>query len=333
VGDRLGARKAAGIGAILIALGTLLRGISSDATSLLAYTFVYGVGMGWSFPNLPKLVIAWVPPDRAGMITGLLIAGQPLGMGLALATTMTFVFPLTNTFQGVFFFWSIPAILAAVLWWALVREPPHRQAHSAGSNTGGTSLRKVFKNRNLWLISTLILLAEFFFISFIGWAPTLLRLKGASADAAGLIASLAVWVIVPNLILMPRLAYKLRVRKPFIWVPSVILAGLSYAATRVPLSLSWLLMALAGIANSSRYGTIVALPIELMSEKEVGAASGLIMTFGFVGGAIGPYVGGHILDLTGSLEMSLLLLAGMSVATAIVALRLPETGRLASKSL
>jgi fucose permease len=91
-------------------------------------------------------------------------------------------------------------------------------------------------------------------------------------------------------------------------------------------------MALAGIANSSRYGTIVALPIELIPGKEVGAASGLILTFGFVGGAIGPYVGGHILDLTGSLEMSLLILAGMSAATAVIALKLPETGRLVSSA-
>lgn len=56
IADRIGIRKAASIGAIIIAVGTILRGTASDASSLLAFSFVYGVGLGWSFPSLPKLV-------------------------------------------------------------------------------------------------------------------------------------------------------------------------------------------------------------------------------------------------------------------------------------
>ena len=44
--DRIGIRKAAGIGVIVIVVGSLLRGISSDFLTLLAFTCLYGIGFG-----------------------------------------------------------------------------------------------------------------------------------------------------------------------------------------------------------------------------------------------------------------------------------------------
>ncbi len=46
VADRIGIRKAAGIGAILIAVGSTLRGNATDFNTLLGFTFVYGAGFG-----------------------------------------------------------------------------------------------------------------------------------------------------------------------------------------------------------------------------------------------------------------------------------------------
>ena len=44
--DRIGARKAAGIGIIIVAVGAILRSLATDAPSLLAFTFIYGIGAG-----------------------------------------------------------------------------------------------------------------------------------------------------------------------------------------------------------------------------------------------------------------------------------------------
>jgi MFS family permease len=85
-------------------------------------------------------------------------------------------------------------------------------------------------------------------------------------------------------------------------------------------------MALVGIAVNTRFPILLALPIELIPEGEVGTASGLILSIGCAGGIIGPLIGGRILDLTGSLDLSLLALTGISIATAVVAFMLPETG-------
>ena len=166
----------------------------------------------------------------------------------------------------------------------------------------------------------------FFFYSWTGWTPALIMLKGGTPDIAGFITSIVLWIGIPTVFLMPRLAYKLSLRKPFIWLPSIIIAIVAWGTIYTDLSLMWLPMVLVGIATNTRFATILALPVELMPEEEVGTASGLILSIGYMGGVIGPLIGGRILDLTGSLDQSLLVLSGVSVAMAIVAFMLPETG-------
>jgi len=324
--DRIGVRKAAGIGAIIIAVGTILRGTATNSPSLLAFTFIYGVGLGWSFPNLPKLVSAWVPREKAGVATGIFTSGILIGASLALAITMPVVFPITNTFQGVFFIWGIPPAIAAILWWTLVKQLPDNRIHGEPVTTAITPFRQILRSKNLWLVSIFFLLHNFFFYTWAGWAPMLVRLKGATPDLAGLITSMTLWVGIPTVFLMPRLSYKLGLRKPFLWATSITLALAAWGAIHISLPMSWFLMTLIGVANTTRYVTILALPVEMMPREDVGVASGLVLSIGYIGGVIGALIGGRILDLTGSLDLSLLVLTGVSIAAVSIAFRLPETG-------
>jgi len=68
----------------------------------------------------------------------------------------------------------------------------------------------------------------------------------------------------------------------------------------------------------------------MLPEKEVGTASGLILT-GHIGGLIGTLAVGRILELTGNLDLSLIILAVVSIITAGVTFMLPETGARANR--
>jgi cyanate permease len=322
--DRIGVRKAAGIGAIILAAGSALRAIATDSASLLAFTFIYGIGLGWSFPNLPKLVSLWMSRDRSGTITSIYMLGLYSGPALALALTAVVALPMTGTYQGVFLIWSIPAIAAAVMWWVFVREP-QQQLIQGNSSTGDFQLRTVFKNRNLWLLSTVALLQFFVFYTWTGWAPTLLILKGASASLAGFIASITIWTSIPVVFFMPKLSSKIGQRKPLIWGPGIALIVASLLAINVGLSFTWLPMVLVGFADAALLVTLITMIVEIFDAKQVGIATGILWTLGHIGGFIGPLVGGHILDNTGDLRLSLIILAIMSAALIIVASRLPET--------
>ena len=278
IADRIGVRKAAGIGAIMIAVGSILRGTATNPSSLLAFTFIYGVGLGWSWPNLPKLVSAWVPREKAGVATGIYSSGMYIGTALAVAITMPLVFPITNTFQGVFFIWGIPPIVAAILWWVLVKEPPRNRINSELASRDNTPLRRVLRNKSLWLLSIFTLFHCFFYYNWIGWAPALLMLKGATPELAGLITSITLWIGIPAVFLIPRLAYKLGLRKPFLWVPAIAMALAAWGAIHITLPMSWLPMVLVGIADCTILITTLTLLVEMVPEEEVGTATGLVLS-------------------------------------------------------
>jgi cyanate permease len=324
--DRIGIRKAAGIGAIMIAVGSILRGTATDFSTLLAFTFTYGAGIALAWPNLPKLVSLWVPRERITMATGIYIAASYVGFALPVAITMPLVFPITNTFQGAFFVWGIPTIVAAILWWGLIREPPSESVQAQQVARGDKPSYQIWRNKSLWLVAILFLLHQLFCYNWIGWAPALMMLKGATPSQAGLIASLFLWTGIPTSLLIPRLSNKLGLRKPFLWLPSITLAFASLGVIYITVPMGWPLMILAGIVSSAMFLTIMTLPVEMMPKEAVGTATGLMLSIGDIGGIIGPWIGGHIFDLTGSLNPSFLVLTGVAIAAAGIAFRLPETG-------
>ncbi|MFC2045283.1 CynX/NimT family MFS transporter [Chloroflexota bacterium] len=323
--DRIGIRKAAGIGAIIIAVGALLRGTTTDYLTIFTFTLLVGVGSALVFPNLPKLVSLWVPRDRFGAATGIYAAATSVSNAIAVSITLPLIFPITGTFQGTFLIWGIPAVIAAVVWWTLAKDPPSINIPQEQVIREHMPFRAVLKNKSLWLVAILFFLHNIFFTSWIGWAPALMQEKGAAPEVAALIASVTMWIAIPTVIFVPRLSDRLGLRKPFLWVSSTILVFASLWAVYVSVPMGWLLMAIVGLSSYSRFVTVMVLQAEIMP-KQVGLASGFILSIGFIGGVIGPWIGGYTLDVTGSLNLSMLILMGVSAAMAVIAIRIPETG-------
>lgn len=326
IADKIGIKRSAGISIIIVVIGTVLRGMATTPSSLLAFTFIYGAGLGLSFPNLQKLVSIWVPREKAGIGTGIFATGILTATALPLAITMPLIFPITNNFQGVFAFWSIPPIIAAIVWWLRIKEPPKDINSNSLAIDHRMLLRKVLRNGGIWLVAILFFLHDFYFSTWAGWAPTLMLLKGATPHMAGVIASVTIWVGIPTVFFIPRLSYKLGLRKPFLWIPGIAAAFIAWGTIEASIPLSWVLMALIGFVLEMRFVTIMALPVEISPKEEVGMASGLVLSVGFAGGVCGSLIAGRILDLTGSLNSALIVLIAVSIAATAVALRIPETG-------
>ena len=326
VSDRVGIKKTIGMGLIIMAAGAVLRSTATDFVSLLAYTFIFGFGFGWTFPNLPKLVSVHFEKDKANVAMGIVKSGFPIGTALGLGITVPIILPIAETYQGVFLIWSIPTIIAAVSWWLLIKQPSSKPSNIEQPSTSITSFRNAFSNKHLWLVAVLMSIHTFTFRNWSGWAPVMMMLKGASPGLAGLIASVTVWAVLPTFLLAPRLSHRIGLRKPFLWVPFIVSAIAFWVARYITINTSWFIMALVGAAAGTRYTTLMALPLELAHESEVGVASGMLLSIGYVGGVIGPLIGGRILDITQNLDLSLLVLTILSLAATFIALKVPEIG-------
>jgi cyanate permease len=328
--DRFGIRKTSGIGAIVMALGSLLTGSAGGFASLFVFTCLFGVGFSLVYPNLPKVVSTWFPREKAGIATGIYVIGIGFGAALALTITLPVILPLTHTFRGTFYIWSLPIIGAAVLWWLVVKNPRPSQNGQQGPEERslwrqGTSLQ-VLKNRHLWLVVLAFFCLDVHFYTWSGWTPKLMMLKGASPDFAALLTSIIQWVSLPGYFIIPWISYKVGLRRPFIWLPALILALASWGAIHVPVSLGWPLMIVVGITLSGTFPILLSLPVEMVPPESVGTASGLVLSLGYIGGIAGPLVTGYIVDATGTLSIPLLILFGVALIWTVSGFLLPETG-------
>lgn len=326
--DRIGIRNAGGMGAVIMAVGSLLTGKATSFMTLLAPTALFGVGFSLVYPNLPKLVSLWFSQERAGVATGIYVTGIGTGASLALTITLPVILPITNTFGGTFYIWSLPAILSAILWWIVVKPPTLSEDGSKGQQGGvrHVSSHGVWKNMGLWMVVLCFFCNTFHFYTWSGWTPKLMMLKGASATSAALMTSVIQWVSIPTIFLVPWASSKLGLRKPFIWASAIVLALASWSAMYIPLSFGWALMVIVGLAVNGTFPMMLWLPLEMVPKESVGIASGLVLSFGYTGGLVGPLLAGYIMDATGALHLTLLILGGVGIGWALIAFLLPETG-------
>jgi MFS transporter, CP family, cyanate transporter len=334
--DRLGTRRAVVLGGIVMAAGALMRGISHSYAMLLVFTSLLGVGFSIIYPNLPKLVGIWFPREKVGLATGVYTTGITTGAGTSLAITLPLIYPLTGSIQGIFIFWSIPAIAATVLWWILVKEPPlPRNPGYRGSGTSRADCpsSSLWKNRNMWMIAMMLFFNNLHFYTWSAWTPTLMMMKGAPPDLAALIASFRAWVGLPMIFLVPWASYRVGVRKPFIWGAALLLALASWSAIYLPVPMGWPLMAAIAFSTGGTFPMILAFLLEMLPNQSVGKASGTVLSIGYIGGLLGPWLAGHIVDSTASLNLALLLLSGTALLWAGIGFRVPETGRKAQAPL
>ena len=127
---RIGARRAAIAGLILVASGAGLRGVGPSAPMLFAMTLAMGVGVSVIQPALPSLVSQWFPRSVA-LATAVYANGLLIGEMLSASLTIPFVLPLVGgRWEWSFAFWALPVIATAVLF---VAATPHMPAPASGA--------------------------------------------------------------------------------------------------------------------------------------------------------------------------------------------------------
>ena len=325
LGDRIGLKKVLGIGAVVMTVGSALRGVTNSYPVALAFTLVYGLGLGLCFPNVPKLARHCSLRERSHFTVSLFTAGILASGAVALSITRPWLLPITNSSKGVFLVSAAPVFLAAVLWWFFVSDPPCEASGVEAVGVDSAALRKVIARRDLWLVAVLFFLHNFVLYTFVGWLPGYLVSIGAGAKISGLITSVTFWAGLLSVLILSEVSTRLGRRKPFLWAPTLLLILAMYGVLYINVPASWVLVFFSGIATTIRFATILNLPVEMVGPGLGGSASGLVMSIGYIGALVGPLLGGIFLDRTGSYRWIFLSMAIVSVVTLVFAFLVPET--------
>jgi CP family cyanate transporter-like MFS transporter len=112
---RIGARRAALAGVLVVAVASALRGLGPSAPMLFVMTGLMGAGVAVMQPAMPTLVGRWFPA-RVPLATALYANGLLVGEMLPASLTIPLVLPLLGgSWPASFVLWSVPVLLTAGL--------------------------------------------------------------------------------------------------------------------------------------------------------------------------------------------------------------------------
>ncbi|MEQ9330507.1 MFS transporter [Thalassobaculum sp.] len=326
--DRLGARRALFIGALIVAASGLARSFATDYATLLLAVGLFGIGGPIVSSGAPKAVSQLFTGSQRGLAMGIYITGPAMGSVIVLSLTNAVAMPaLGHDWHRVLQLWSLCAFAGAVVWLLLSLHPVARRLDNPPESGPRPRQTEVIGSLlKLPAVRMLLLMAVGIFSFNHGlnnWLPELLRHDGMTAAAAGYWATIPTVVAIVGSLLIPRLATPER--------RFVLLAGLGLAAMFASLMLEagggpvlLVGLMLQGIARSSLMTVAILTLVEIrgVGEKYAGTATGLFFSAAEIGGAGGPIMLGVLYDATGGFDAGLFMLAGIGALLAVAALRL-----------
>jgi MFS family permease len=332
LGDRLG-RKRVVLGGILVGVvASLATGLAGSFWALFLARVLTGLGQGCMFSNDRVIIAAYTPKEKMAIGQGVSFSGAGLGttLGLLLAGVLGEVMP----WRGVFFVFAVPPLLAALLVWRLIPEPP-RPAPAPQEAWG---IRRVAATRELWILGLAGITPVYLQFVLATWGPLFFSEVGVTDLGRSAFFASFQGVAAPfGLFAMGWLADGLQRRglsRKVAIALTVVLAGLSIAGlgatlqARGPVGLVAFFIMATSFFIWGTWGPSYALLAERFPPAVLGMAFGLLNTVCFVGSVVGPFLTGVIKDLTGSFAggcYGAAILAGLG---ALVALAYPPAFRL-----
>src|SRR5215216_2144211 len=325
--DTYGFKLAVSIGAVLMGIFGLARGLAGTNYSLVLWSTI-GIAIAQPF-----LLNAWtkVPAnwfavgERAtavGLVTLANLVGTALGLVLTPVLTETVPLPTVQLLYGGI------AAFSSVLFILLARESPPTPPGPAGSEVRALvldGLKHALTVKPFWI---------YLFVSFIGlgifngvttWVENIIRPRGFTPTDAGTLGALMLVGGILGAVIIPPFSDKQRKRQPYILfgllltIPGLI--GLTFAVN------SWLLFV---SAFGMGFFLVSTSPIGMQYAAEVthptpeGTSNGLIQLFGQAS-VVFVYIMEALKTPNGSFTPALLLAIGLLVLSALLVTQMKDT--------
>ena len=297
--DRWGIRWSLFFGSLIIALSVGLRYFAAGFGPLLAMVALFGVGGPMISIGCPKTIALWFQGRDRGTAVGIYSTGPFFGGALALIATNRVLMPLTgHSWRLTFAWYGIMILLAACLWWFLARDIKTSEASERTGMKG--ILATLLKVRNIRIVLVCGLFTFAIIHGLTSWLPRILEDQGFSPTLAGYASSVPLLAGIPSLLVLPR------------FIPSER-RGLSLAVMAVLSASSvWLILCLTGplmYVGLIVYGiaactlvpllTLILMETPEVGAKHMGSAGGLFFCVSEIGGFMGPFMLGALVDWTG----------------------------------
>lgn len=279
-------------GLLALVASIALRGLFG-LPGLFIGTFFAGASIGVVMVLLPGIIKRDFP-DSVGVVTGLYTMTLCLGAALAAGTSVPVYEWAGDSWRTTLAVWSLPALLAAVVWTMATK------GHASHAAAARYQVRGLRSSALAWYVALFMGLQSVLAYCVFGWLPTILMDRGLSALDAGAALSLSIVAQLGTALAGPWLATRGKDQRAAATIVNVAvivgLMGCMYA----PTSQVWLWAVLLGLAQGGSFSIAMMLVVLRSPNAHVVAPlSGMTQLVGYLLAAVGPLVAGYTRDVSG----------------------------------
>jgi len=317
--DRWGIRKSLFIGILIISISAGLRYFANGFLFMFICVALLGLGGPMISIGAPKTIATWFRGKERGIAVGIYMTGPELGNLFALSLTNSVIMPVAGyNWRLVFVFYSLLAFATALIWWFTARDTKHEKGEK---NTGFiTVFANLVKVRNVQLILAVGFLSMVVGHGFTNWLPKILETGGLSPEMAGFAASIPIFGGIVTVLTVPRFTPP-RFRGRIAALSSVLGAIMIYviAVSSGGVLISGLVVSGLIFRCATPLLMLILMDLPEVGPEYMGAAAGMYFCVSEIGGFIGPFLIGAIVDMTGEFITGLIILSCLSAVMGIIA--------------
>ena len=321
--DRYGPRRVAGLGMLLGALACGARATATGPISFSLAMLVFGAHVGLVAPSLPKALAGHVALAKVARANGLALLAYTFSTAIVVAVGGPALLALFGDWRTVMCVAALAMCAAAVIWLVWLDDRA-----ALGGHAGFAQLLEVAKNRELLKVGLMHFCLFGGYLALLGTLPRALTAAGVSPGQQR--NAIVGWLLAAAAANFagPWLSDRVGLRRPFFiggaTVCGLALTGLALGATDFAVPL----LIVAALGGGCVAPLLLTAPLELpgIGPARIGAALGLLMLVGQLGGFLLPVVSGVAAKHYG-FSGALALLAVAHLAILLPALTLDERRR------
>lgn len=331
--DRLGARVALLLAALVIAVSAAGRAWAGGYLELLLAVMLFGLAGPIVSAGAPKVIAQWFGERERGLAMGIYMTGPSIGGVVSLMLTHSVLMPaFDDDWRGVLLLWAGFSLAVGLLWFGIASAPRARAMETEERQQARVPQREtigmLLRDPTVLLLLAMSVGVFMFNHGLNNWLPELLRSDGMSATSAGYWAAIPTIIGIVGSLTIPRLATPGRRFTILLMLAlAAVLATFLLHSHSRPVLLAGLMM--QGIARSALMTVLMLALIELptIGARHAGIAAGLFFAAAEVGGVLGPVSLGALYDLTGGFDAALHLLSVVTIGLVAGAIVLRRSAR------
>lgn len=332
--DTKGPRLTATIGCILMGTGLILSGIFTTPTMMiLTMGIVAGAGVGMINVSTSPPVVKWFPPEKKGMVTGIVVAGAGL--------SSTFYSPVANYLinnigvHKTFIYIGIVALVSSIIIAQNLKNPPEgfkpNKENSIKNENVNLSInftwQEMMKSLNFYKLWIMLAFSSSAGLMIIGHISNIAKIQVGWQAGFILVILISIFNTLGRILggaISDKIG-RINLMKIIFILQGLNMFMFANYSNQVILSIG---VAITGLCYGASFSVFPAAITDLYGIKNFGINYGLMFTGWGLGGIIGPMVGASIFDATNSYNKAYIVAAILLVISFFIASTFTVKGNL-----